>query len=43
MDSVELAIGGGPSGIEGSGSEWVAFIQQQIQLVFQAAVPHMVQ
>ena len=43
MDSAGPAAGGGPPGIEGSGSEWTAFIQQQIQSVFQAAVPHMVQ
>ena len=43
MDSAGPAAGGGPSGIEGLGSEWAAFIQQQIQSVFQAAVPHMVQ
>ena len=43
MDSIGPTAGGGPLGIEGSGSEWAAFIQQQIQSVFQAAVPHMVQ
>ena len=43
MDSAGSAVGRGPPGIEGSGSEWAAFIQQQIQSVFQAAVPHMVQ
>ena len=43
MDSAGPAAGGGPPGIEGSGSEWAAFIQQQIQSVFQAAVLHMVQ
>ena len=43
MDSVGPAAGGGPPGIEDSGSEWAAFIQQQIQSVFQAAILHMVQ
>ena len=43
MDSVGPAAGGGPLGIEGSRSERAAFIQQQIQSVFQAVVPYMVQ
>ena len=43
MDQVGLAVGGGPSGMEGLRFEWAAFIQQQIQLVFQAAIPHIVQ
>ena len=28
---------------EGLGLEWPTFIQQQVQPVFQAAIPHMVQ
>ena len=43
MDSAGPAASGRPPGIEGSGSKWAAFIQQQIQSVFQAIVSHMVQ
>ena len=27
---------------EGLGSEWVKFIQQQVQVVFETAIPHIV-
>ena len=29
--------------LEGLGLEWTTFIQQQVQSVFQAAIPHIVQ
>lgn len=43
MDPERSAVDAGPPTPEGIGSEWAAFIQQQIQLVFQAAIPHIVQ
>lgn len=43
MDQERSAAGTGQPVPEGMGSEWVAFIQQQVQNVFQAAIPHIVQ
>ena len=43
MDQGRLNAEGVPSVPEVIGSDWAIFIQQHIQNVFQAAIPHMVQ
>jgi hypothetical protein len=43
MDQGRFNAEGAPPVPEGMGSDWATFIQQQIQNVFQAAIPHMVQ
>lgn len=34
--------GAGSQALEGAGSEATAFIQQQVQAIFQAALPHLI-
>lgn len=43
MDQERLNTEGAPPVPDGVGPDWATFIQQQIQNVFQAAIPHMVQ
>jgi len=43
MDQERLNTEGAPPVPDGVGPDWAMFIQQQIQNVFQAAIPHMVQ
>lgn len=43
MDQERLNTEGAPPVPNGVGPDWAMFIQQQIQNVFQAAIPHIVQ
>ena len=42
MDQERLNTEGAPLVSDGVGPDWAMFIHQQIQNVFQAAIPHMV-
>lgn len=43
MERKRPEVGGGSRVPAEIGSEWIEFIQQQIQSMFQSALPHMVQ